>query len=752
MSVVTTNVLVVEDNPADVRLLQEALRDVPEHGLTLSPVGSLCQALSSLERNTFDAALLDLSLPDAEGLEIVFSARAKAPRLPIIVLTGRDDSDLAVSAVRNGAQDYLVKGRLEGHSVVRSIRYAIERRRALDALERSERQFRALIENSHDLIAVLDAEWRLDFVSPSVERIIGHRPSELLRGSIIPLIHPDDLPQLLSAVDQARRIGELTRALEIRLRHKDGSWHVLECWGRSLFDDPVIGGLVLNAHDISERKAADLRLRIVNAQLTAVIDNAPLAILQMDRQGRLEVWNKGAERIFGWASDEIRGRPVPYLTAAAQADFEENLRRACNGEVITAREVQRMRRDGSILDLNLWTALLRSDAGDVRSVLAIMADVTEQKKLEVQFRHAQKLEAVGRLAGGVAHDFNNLLTVINGYVQLAMRRMDPGEAGFDELQEVLAAADRAAGLTKQLLALSRRQISQPVLLDLSDVVAGVERMLRRMVGESVDLQLRRTPGLPRVMADRSQIELVLLNLAANARDAMPSGGKLLIETLSQSTDTVSIRVSDNGMGMSPEVLTHMFEPFFTTKEEGKGTGLGLSTSYTIVRQHGGEVLVSSVPDEGATFEIRLPVASEQNPEVDVVSPVAREARGNETVLLVEDDHVVARVMCDTLEGSGYSVLITSAAGEALAIARDYPGPIHLLLCDMVLRGGHGVDVADVVHRLRPETAVLFVSGYPDSSTGVIEMDPGAEFLPKPFSPQILTARVRDVLDRNSKKV
>ena len=739
-------ILAVEDSPTDVLILREELRDVPNHRFELSPASTLHEALRALDREVFDVALLDLSLPDAEGLEIVEKIRAKAPGLPLIVLTGRDDADLAVRAVRAGAQDYLTKGQLSGQLLVRSVRYAIERWHALQAVQRNEHQFRTLIENASDLIAVVDEAWALKFISPSVERIAGYRASELKNKSIIPFIHPSDLHHVLHYSESLRRGGENGSGLEVRMRHADGSWRILEWHGRSLIDDPVVAGFVINAHDITERKLADERLRQLNQQLAAVIDNAPLAIIQVDLNGLVQGWSKGAERILGWTRAEVINQPLPYTDREAMADFKRHLNLAMMGRVVSGKAIRRDRKDGTLVDLTIWTAVLRSHTGEVTGVLGLMADVTEQKALEEQFRHAQKMEAVGRLAGGVAHDFNNLLTVITGYGELAARRLKPGSRAKADLQEALAAAERAGNLTKQLLAVSRRQVVQPVLLDVSSLVANMDRMLHRMIGKAIDFSTTLAPDLPPVHADRAQLELVLLNLVVNARDAMPAGGNLNIQTSLDGRE-VCIRVRDTGTGMSPDTLRRIFEPFFTTKEEGKGTGLGLSTSEAIIRQHDGYMNVESIPDVGTTFTIRLPAAERAKTEAEIPPVNLDLVKESGTVLLAQDDAIVGQVMRQTLTESGFTVLITTSFDEALAVARDYTGPLDLILSDTVLRGGHGINLAGQINSYRPGTPALFVSGYSDGGIdGVLDFP----FLQKPFTPDALSRKVADVITQSKK--
>jgi two-component system, cell cycle sensor histidine kinase and response regulator CckA len=406
-----------------------------------------------------------------------------------------------------------------------------------------------------------------------------------------------------------------------------------------------------------------------------------------------------------------------------------------------------------------WSAPLRDASGKVTGFVALLTDNTERKRLEEQFRQSQKMEAVGRLAGGVAHDFNNLLTVITGYSQMVSDRLETDDPRAEAVQQVLRASDRATALTKQLLAFSRQQVVQPKVLDVGMLVKDMAQMLKRLVGETIELMLIGVPA--RVYADPGQIEQVIVNLAVNARDAMPSGGRLGIETSVTEFDTFSmmihpgltpgpyvlLSISDTGCGMTAETKAHLFEPFFTTKERGRGTGLGLSTSYGIVKQNGGEILVYSEPDIGSAFKIYLPRVEEPlDVEPSSVSGSER-FRGSETVLVVEDEDDVRRVVVHMLQQLGYDVLTAASGAEAMRLCEETERHIHLLLTDVVMPKMSGRELADRLCGNLPNLKVLFVSGYTGSVIihhGVL--DPGTHFLQKPFSAAQLGGKVREVLE------
>jgi two-component system, cell cycle sensor histidine kinase and response regulator CckA len=466
--------------------------------------------------------------------------------------------------------------------------------------------------------------------------------------------------------------------------------------------------------------------------------------------------------MFGYTPEELPGLTVadvvfPEDRAAVLAQYG----RVGHGET-TAYEADRRyrRKDGSVLWARVSVVAARDENGYPKSITAVVVDMTERKKLEEQFRQAQKMEAVGRLAGGVAHDFNNLLTVINGYGHLLLDQLPPGDPARELVREMTGAGERAAGLTAQLLAFSRKAIVEPKVLDLNEVVNQSASLLRRLIGEDISLATALAPNLEPVKADPTQVEQVILNLAVNAKDAMPKGGKLTIETRAvrlREEDAalypdlpqgryIQLAVSDTGTGMTDEVKTRLFEPFFTTKEQGKGTGLGLAVVHGAVKQSGGRVDVYSELGIGTTFKILLPAVVGSNGPLSRSAPVA--PRGTETVFLVEDEAGVRKFARLALETQGYTVLEAACGQDALRVANGYAGPIHLLMTDVVMPRMGGREVAEALRARHPGLKVLFVSGYTDDAVvrhGIV--DATDAFLQKPFAPLALARKVREVLDR-----
>ena len=511
-----------------------------------------------------------------------------------------------------------------------------------------------------------------------------------------------------------------------------------------------------------ELRQANEELHQANEIRQALIQASPLAIWALDLQGNVVFWSPGAERTFGYNEEEVIDRPSPVIPAEQEKEYAEWMNMFRGGGALFAAERTRLKKDGSKITVLIWTAPLRDAAGSVTGTLVIDSDITDRKLLEEQFRQSQKLEAVGRLAGGVAHDFNNLLTVILGYVEmLSSESADPNVTEYAE--EIRHAATRAGALTAQLLAFSRRQISQPKTLDLNEIIKGSTRMLERVIGEDIKVVTHLDPNLGKVKADPNHIDQVLMNLVVNARDAMPQGGRITIETSNVRLDEhyvgrhigvqpgayAQLAISDSGTGMTEETKSRLFEPFFTTKESGKGTGLGLSIVYGVVKQNAGDIMVYSELGHGTTFKIYLPL-TEVPAEMAESEAQQLPVTGTETILLCEDDTAIRRLVAHTLIKNGYKVLQAEGPDKAIELCRQFADPIDLLLTDIVMPGRNGFQVADEVRAMRPKTKVLYMSGYTDnrvSDSWVFEAS--TPFLQKPFTVTLLAQKVREALSSNA---
>ena len=625
------SVLIVDDDDALLRTLSDVLE---LHGIRTVTAGSAQRGLALASELTLPpaVALVDLRLPDMDGLELVARLHALSSLTQVVVLTGHASLSTALQALREESFDYLVKP-VPPDQLIRTIRSATDRWRR-ESLEeefrRANERFRLLLENLSEVILVVDAEGGVRYASPSTQRVIGQLPEWVEGRSLLELVDP---AQHGAARDYLRGIVTSVPGdgIRLRVRHASGHWRRLELLGRNLLDHPVVSGIVLTARDVTERDA-----------------------------------------------------------------------------------------------------------------------------LEMQLRQAQKMETIGRLAGGIAHDFNNLLAAIMGSVELALGRSPQPDVARD-LELIEETARRAAELTRRLLTFSRQKAIEPEIVDLRTIVSGVERMLERMLGSDVILTTRLHDGGAQVMVDPGQLERVLLNLAMNARDAMPSGGSLTIETEQVEIHSgasrplpdvpdgayVALRVRDTGLGMSEELQAQIFEPYFTTKEPGKGTGLGLSTAYGIVRQMEGHIWVESRPGAGSTFHLLLPTSAAASDTGAHRAAARRAPHGHETILLVEDDHAVRRTTASLLRMLGYTVLEALTREQAIEIARQ-TASLALLVSDVVMPETDGMELAAAVRLARPECRVLYISGYTETALlGKRSLD--APLLAKPYSVDQLAHAVRAAL-------
>jgi PAS domain S-box-containing protein len=519
----------------------------------------------------------------------------------------------------------------------------------------------------------------------------------------------------------------------------------------------------------NERKRAVEALREIEERFRQVYDEAPVGYHEIDGEGRIIRVNRRELEMLGYTEQELLGHPVWKFVVEEEMTRQVIMAKIA-GDISFHETFERTyrRKDGTTLPVLIEDRVIRDKKGGVTGIRSMIEDITERrraeealKKSEEQLRQWQRVEAIGRLAGGVAHDFNNLLMTIKGCSELLLRELDVKNPRREEVEEIRKAAERATALTRQLLAFGRRQVLQPQVLDLNEVVANMDRMLQRLIGEDIQLLTVLDPELWPLKVDPGQIEQVIMNLAVNARDAMPGGGKLTIETANVVLDEdyarrhvsvkpgpcVMLAVTDNGCGMDQETQSHLFEPFFTTKKTGEGTGLGLSTVYGIVKQSGGNIWAYSEPRQGTTFKIYLPRVEEAietyRPKV---APTAS-PRGSETILLVEDEGAVRTIVSKILQNKGYTVLEAHHGPEALEICQVHEGPIHLMVTDVVMPHMSGRELAERLTILRPELRVLFMSGYPDNAIvhhGVLGA--GTAFLQKPFTLNALEGKVRELLD------
>jgi len=640
-------VLLVEDSPRDADLITHELRARHE-ALYVERVENGPSMRAALKAGVWDVVISDWNLPAFSAPAALEVLRETGLDLPFIIASGSIGEEVAVEAMRAGAHDYVVKGKLARlpPAVEREMKRSLERRAERErgeAHRQLERRYRRIIETANEGIIITDTDDRLLFVSRRAEQMFGYEPGELLGRPTIDLVAHADLPAVSPSLERRRR--GVAESGELKLKRKDG----------------------------------------------AVV----------------------------WV----------------------------------------LRSSSPILD----------DEGRYEGMFGMLMDITEKKRAEESLRQterqlhvAKKMEAIGNLAGGVAHDFNNLLSIILSYSTLLAEDMAAGDPRRADLEEIQSAGKRAEDLTRQLLAFGRQQILQPRVVDLNEGVAGMERMLRRLIGEDIELTVVLAASLGRVLVDPGQVDQIIMNLAVNSRDAMPGGGKLTIETANVELDAayaaahagtrpgphVLLAVTDTGMGMDEATLSRMFEPFFTTKEQGKGTGLGLATVFGIVHQSGGSVWVYSEPGQGTTFKVYFPrtdVTPTEGPTTN--PPVVGPLGGTETILMVEDDNSLRVLAGAILQRCGYHVIEAQSGGDALLICEQHPATIHLLLTDVVMPRMSGRQLAERLHPLRPTMKVLYMSGYTNNSIvhhGVL--DSGVAFLQKPITPEALARKVREVLN------
>ena len=627
-------------------------------------------------------------------------------------------------------------------------------------LVRREKLFRLISENAADMIAVVDLDGNRIYNSLSYERVLGYSPEELRKSSSFEQIHPEDRERVKEATAEARRTG-IGRPMEYRFRHKDGTWRVLESTASVIRNsEGETEKIVIVNRDITERKRAVDAFQRSETGFRSVVEDAPYGIFKANMTGKLLMVNPALGKMLGYKSQdellEIDLASGIYRHPAEHQRINELFLRDQHFQDV---EVEWKRKDGAFITVRCSGWPIKDESGTEMEVFA--EDVTERRMLERQLRMAQKMEAVGRLSGGIAHDFNNLLGVIIGYIQVMKRNLIPGQPSYEYAEEIEKAGRRAAALTRQLLAFSRQQVLEPVILNLNTLVSEMEKMLPRLIGEDIQLNLILDPVIGQVKADPGQIEQVVMNLAVNARDAMPDGGKLTIQTANAEIDAVFARehpgsvpgqyvmlaVTDTGTGMDPEIQAQIFEPFFTTKGRDKGTGLGLATVYGVVKQSNGYIAVESEKDKGALFKIYLPRIEQPVPTRGESIQAPLTIRGSETILLVEDAEPLRLLAKLFLKGNGYQVLMAADGAEAQQVAAQNHGPIHLLLTDVVMPGINGRVLAERLASLHPAMKVLYMSGYTDSfiaGHGVLEE--GTHLLHKPFTEETLMRKVRELLD------
>jgi two-component system cell cycle sensor histidine kinase/response regulator CckA len=759
-------ILIVEDERIVARDIENRLTRLGYEVVGAARRGE--DAVGMAEQLRPNLVLMDIRLEGAlDGVAAAQEIRTRW-QLPVVYLTAYADQDTLQRARVTEPFGYVLKP-FDERELHTAIEMALYKHHAECKLRASERRFAVTLGSIGDAVIATDSQGRITFMNSKAAALTGWPPEEAagrLLSEVFRIINEQTRQPLEDPAVRVLRDGvTVALANHAALLSRDGRELPIADSGAPIINDKgAVSGAVLVFHDVTEERRAEERLRASEERYRSIFDNAIEGIFQSTPAWQLLTANRSLARILGYSSPEeltASLRDVPCQLLVEPERRAECARLLEERGIVQGFECQVYRKDGSKAWVSLSTRAVRDDQGRVRSYEGTLEEITERKLLEEQFRLAQKLEAVGRLAGGVAHDFNNLLTVINGCTAMLFRELRYSDPSRDLLVEIQKAGERATGLTRQLLVFSRKQTLQPQVVDLNEQIRQLAQVLRWLIGEQVELTLRTDPGLGLVKVDPAQLEQVLMNLAVNARDAMPHGGRLTIETQDVEPSAspaqtpcdvppgrrARLAVSDTGHGMDEATKARIFEPFFTTKAVGQGTGLGLSLVHGVVRQSGGHIEVSSEVGRGSTFTISLPVVAEvARPDTEL--PGRFEIpKGTETVLLVDDDDAVRRLSGRILRSHGYTVIEARNGEEALQAARGSALPIDLLLTDVVMPRMGGRQLAAVLAAEQPGLKVLFVSGYTTENVDRADVrERGEDYLPKPFTPLVLASKVREVLD------
>ncbi|MEH2397684.1 hybrid sensor histidine kinase/response regulator [Nostoc sp.] len=751
-------VLLVEDNPGDVFLLQEFLKEVTTVVVDLMPVVRLSEAFDYLAKEIFDVILLDLSLPDGQGLETFVITHNHAKATPIIVLTGIDDETLAIRAMQEGAQDYLLKGQVTGDLLVRSMRYAIERQRADNALRQSEERFRVALKNSPIFVYNQDMELRYTWVyNPSD----GLTVEEMLGKQDLDIIPVEDAQRLITIKREVLTTGIGTRE-EVSITIKDTTRYYDLTVEPLRNESQEVVGVTCASIDISERQAALRDRKLAEEKIreqAALLDVTTDAICVRDLNNQIIFWNKGAETLFGWQATEAYGKnanellfdePSPELEVALLQVISKG---KWQGELTKLTKMGK-----EILVASRWS-LVCDEQGKPKSILTVDTDITDKKLLEAQLFRAQRLESIGTLASGIAHDLNNILTPILAGAQLLPLKFPNLDERTRHLVEILEInAKRGADLVKQVLSFARGVEGKRISLQLRHLIVELAKILKETFPKSIEVSTDVPQDLWMVSGDSTQLHQVLMNLCVNARDAMPSSGSLSISAENLLIDEnyarmnleakegpyTVITVLDTGVGIPREILDRIFEPFFTTKDVGQGTGLGLSTVLGIIKSHGGFVNVYSEPGNGTSFKVYLPAV--EGMETITPEELPPQRGHGELILVVDDEVAIQEITRTSLEAHNYKTLIASDGMEAIALYAQYRDKISAVLMDIMLPSLDGLTAIRTLLKINPQVRIIASSGLTSgnklSAVAAIGVN---TFLSKPYTVNELLLSLQKVL-------
>ena len=791
-------VLHIDDSETDRALVRDALEQECT-GFDLDQTSTMSETKKALADNIYDIVLSDFNILGFQGLDVIELAHEKNPDLPVIIVTGTGSEKTAVDAMKRGAADYVIKTPDHIRRLPHTIQGAIERtlmqvdyRKSQERLSQSRGRYEALFNDSPVPL------WEEDFGElcaylkelenkgiKDIRSYLDNNPDELnvcakkvkildVNRATLMLHKASSKEELFKNLEKtftaesflvfkeevvALASGEMEFESETELKTLDGESRYVFLRLNMYPETNGTCRVLLATTDISHRKRAEKDRDLLMYAMEATRESVVIT----NTEGLIQYVNPAFEATSGYSRHEAIGLNPRVLKSGHHEDsfYKEMWETLIGGNTWTGRIINR-NKNGTLFTEDVSISPVRDLLGNVVSYVGVKHDVTAEILMESQLRQAQKMESIGLLAGGVAHDFNNMLSVIMGNADLALTEVEPQAPVYAMLAGIRSAAERSADLTNQLLAFARKQTIVPQVLDLNDAVEGILKMMRRLIGEDIELAWLPGPGLPMVKMDPSQIDQILANLCVNARDAIQGVGKVTVETSFVTVDDdyctvnpeffpgefVMLAVSDSGSGMDNETLERIFEPFFSTKEKGEGTGLGLATVYGIIKQNGGFIHAYSEPGEGTSFKIYLP--REMRPLVALAdnntnTPVAG---GNETILVVEDEPAVLELATRILEGKGYTVWTADSPVEAISLIEEKPNEVDLLLTDVIMPKMSGNDLVEKLHQHSPKTRHLFMSGY--SANMIAEhgvLEEGIPFIQKPFSKRDLESKVREILDR-----
>ncbi len=756
-------ILLVDDDPDARKLARGELQAELRGEFEIVEVDGPEAFERALGEGGFSLVITACRLGWSDGSAVLEAVKARHPGCPVIMVTEPDGLEIALEAIRSGLDDYLIKtsGRFAGLGVL--ARRALDRAREYGALREAVGGLRRLFAGVPLGMFRADPLGRITDANSALVQMLGYSSPESLRGvSITDLfVYPWDQLQWQAMQEGA---DEILRGFDVQLRRADDSRLWAEINVQAVRD--AEGGTVFlegSVANISSRKQVEEAIHASEEKYRLLFQESRDAIYMSAKDGTILEANRAWLQLFGYSFDDLR------RGLSVQGLYENREDRARLLELIEEQgsvidyEVRLRRSDRAVMDCLLSASARRRADGTTWGYQGIIRDITDRKRLELQLRQSQRLEAIGQLAGGVAHDFNNMLLAILGSADLIGGELGPDHPAAEDLEAIRTTANRAAELTRQLLAFSRQQVLRPASISLNSVIEETRPMLQRLIGTEVELRADLEPNLGAVVADATQITQVLMNLAVNARDAMPEGGSITLRTGNVYLDQayarshaqlqpghyVRLTFSDTGSGMDEQTRSRIFEPFFTTKGAGGGTGLGLSTVYGIIKQSGGYIWVYSEPGRGTTFKIYFPrvdaVAESWKPSPPPLEPTS----GSETVLVVDDERAVLTLVSEFLRRAGYTVLEAPSAQEALAIFEERAGAVDVLVTDVALPEVSGVQLAGEIVSRAPQVRIVFISGFAHQDT-LPQLGAGVTFLQKPFTPAELTSKVREVLDAGPK--